>query len=189
MHRDASCAPQRRPLRLPTSQCSPRASRRSTVRTPEPEVRLARSPGSACDDASSSHRDDNRPAWDRAGAVDHGVGPQRYSTEVQQQPVATTSSCSHEQSRLAGPIANRPGPPVVRDEERATHAEQADRHPWPPRSWSCSASASIGRARRDEGVVLLRVRVTLPLESAAMLQAPRAFSVKSLSSNTPFPSL
>lgn len=40
--RDLRC----RPLRLPTSQCSPRASRRYTVRPPESEVRLARSPGS-----------------------------------------------------------------------------------------------------------------------------------------------
>jgi hypothetical protein len=50
MHRDASCDLRCRPLRSPTSQCSPHTSRRSTVRPPEPEVRLARSPGSAGDD-------------------------------------------------------------------------------------------------------------------------------------------
>jgi len=43
-----------RPLRSPASQCSPRATKTSTVRIPEPEVGLARSSGSACDDASSS---------------------------------------------------------------------------------------------------------------------------------------
>ena len=41
----------------------------------------------------------------------------RYSTEVQQRPLTATSSCRHEQPKLAGPVANRPGPSVVRDEE------------------------------------------------------------------------
>src|SRR5262249_48523521 len=53
IHRDASCDLRCRPFRLSTSQCSPRASRRATVWTPEPQVRLARSPGPASGDAIS----------------------------------------------------------------------------------------------------------------------------------------
>src|SRR5579872_5356829 len=46
-----SCGGRR--LRPPSSQCSLYIARTSTVRIPEPEVGLARSSGSACDDASS----------------------------------------------------------------------------------------------------------------------------------------
>ena len=42
---DASCDLRCQPFRSPTSQCSPGIGRRSTVRIPEPEVGLARSPG------------------------------------------------------------------------------------------------------------------------------------------------
>jgi hypothetical protein len=40
-----------------------------------------------------------------------------YSTEVQQRHLTYTGSCGQEQPKLAGPMTNLPGPPVVRDEE------------------------------------------------------------------------
>ena len=57
------------PLRSPASQCSPRTSRRSTVRPPEPGVRLARSAGLACGETSSLHRIARRPESQHVAAL------------------------------------------------------------------------------------------------------------------------
>jgi len=56
-----------------------------------------------------------------------GRGQQRYSTEVQQQPLTAASKHDHEHTELAGRMAKRPAAPLVRDEEEAIVPAASDR--------------------------------------------------------------
>jgi hypothetical protein len=60
------------------------------VRPPEPEVRLARSPGSAPGEATSSHRDDNstRYATSAKRKVGRSIAPDQPGRDLSSHPLA-----------------------------------------------------------------------------------------------------
>ena len=76
-----------------------------------------------------------------------------YSAEVQQHARTVASYHRHQHPALAGPIANRPGPPVVRDEEaraRRVPDEVVDRGS--PRSFpDNTASTATWLGAREPG--------------------------------------